>query len=170
VRLSTQIPPIQMTTTAKDAGLSRPAMTIDFGSNAPMSTTDTVSTTSSPSRTGTRNQRGMSEASGQRDHTGQVPSLRSLCRRSGFQPRGRGGPTLRGNRDRQLRQAAGDSKQHHPAHGVTDSQASIKFIRRLRKFDTGNPRRPRCCTNTRITRNMRQTPHSNYHRCDRRER
>ena len=43
-----------MTTTAKDAGLKRPAMTIDFGSNAPMSTTDTVSTTSSPSSTGTR--------------------------------------------------------------------------------------------------------------------
>ena len=43
-----------MTATAKDAGLKRPAMTTDFGSNAPMSTTDTVSTTSSPSSTGTR--------------------------------------------------------------------------------------------------------------------
>jgi hypothetical protein len=48
-----------------------------------------------------------------------------------------------GNRDRQLRQAAGDSKQHHPADCVTETQASIKFVRRFRKFDTGKPGRPR---------------------------
>ena len=59
-----------MTTIASDAGLTRPAIAVEAGSRAPMSTTETTSTTSKPSRTGTSDPtRYVSGLGAKRSHT-----------------------------------------------------------------------------------------------------
>src|ERR1039457_5652647 len=140
VRFSTHIPPIQTTTIASDAGLSRPAIFTDAGSKAPISTTDTVSTTSKPSRTGTSDPtRYVSGLAAKRSHTTStivavaMPPIRFPAASPRWPDSAAEMVTANSGR------LPGDGKQHHPAERVAYSQPCVNLVCGLRKLDTGNP-------------------------------